>query len=54
MEKGYITIICKGPINHDNVKNYRPISLKNIDVQILSKLICNRMSVFSISAVVLL
>ena len=43
----YITLICKDPITHDDVKNYRPISLMNIDVKILSKLICNRMSVFS-------
>ena len=36
----YITLICKDPITHDDVKNYRPISLMNIDVKILSKLIC--------------
>ena len=43
----YIALICKDPIKHDDVKNYRPISLMNIDVNILSKLICIRMSVFS-------
>lgn len=43
----YITLICKDPIKHDDVNNYRSISLMNIDVEILSKLISNRMSVVS-------
>ena len=40
----YITLICKDPEKHYDVTNYRPISLINIDVKILSKLICKRMS----------
>jgi hypothetical protein len=40
----YITLICKDPETHFDVTNYRPISLINIDVKILSKLICKRMS----------
>jgi hypothetical protein len=28
----YITLICKDPVNHDNVKNYRPISLMKAQV----------------------
>ena len=34
-------------MKHYDIKNYRPVSLMNIDVKILSKLICNRMSVVS-------
>ena len=35
----YITLICKDPEKHYDVKNYRPISLINIEVKILSNLI---------------
>ena len=40
----YITLICKDPEKHYDVHNYSPISLINIEVKILSKLICKRMS----------
>ena len=40
----YITLICKDPEKHYDVNNYRPISLINIEANILSKLICKRMS----------
>ena len=39
----YITLICKDSSKHFDVKAYRPISLMNYDVKILSKLICRRM-----------
>ena len=38
----YITLICKDEKKHFDVKAYRPISLMNYDVKILSKLLCNR------------
>ena len=40
----FITLICKDSTKHNDVKSYRPISLMNVDVKILSKIICNRMS----------
>ena len=40
----YITLICKDISKHFDVKAYRPISLMNYDVKILSKIICKRMS----------
>ena len=38
----YITLICKDPDNSESVKNYRPISLLNLDYKIISKVITNR------------
>ena len=39
----YITLLCKDPNNKTSVKNYRPISLLNIDRKFLSKLLANRL-----------
>ena len=39
----YITLICKDFKNASDVKNWRPISLLNVDVKIISKLLCTRL-----------
>ena len=39
----YITLLCKDDNHAENMKNYRPISLLNVDYKILSKLLCNRL-----------
>ena len=43
----YITLICKDPSQSYDVKKYRPISLMNVDVKILSKLLCSRITLVS-------
>ena len=40
----YITLLCKDKAHSEEMKNYRPISLLNYDYKIISKSICNRMS----------
>ena len=40
----YITLICKDINNASNMKNYRPISLCNVDYKIISKVLTNRLS----------
>ena len=39
----YISLLCKDKNNSSNMKNWRPISLLNIDYKILSKVITNRL-----------
>ena len=39
----YITLLCKDNSNKTSVKNYRPISLLNIDRKILSKVLATRL-----------
>ena len=43
----YITLICKDSSQSYDVKKYRPISLMNVDVKILSKLLCSRITLVS-------
>lgn len=42
----YITLICKDRNNSSLMKNYRPISLLNIDRKIVAKVVSNRLSKF--------
>jgi len=39
----YITLLCKDKNNSTDVKNYRPISLLNVDRKIVSKVLTNRL-----------
>jgi len=40
---GHITLICKDKDHADNMKNWRPISLLNLDYKILTKTLTNRL-----------
>ena len=42
-KKGTITLIPKGDIHLTDLKNWRPISLLNVDYKLLSKLLAKRM-----------
>jgi len=42
-QTSYITLICKDVNNSENVKNWRPISLLNVDYKIISKVLCTRL-----------
>ena len=42
-KRGTITLIPKGDINLMDLKNWRPISLLNIDYKLLSKVLVKRM-----------
>jgi exonuclease III len=39
----YISLLCKDPNNSENMKNWRPISLLNVDYKILSKVLTTRL-----------
>ena len=41
---GIITLLCKDPNNSGHLKNWRPVSLLNVDYKILSKILTNRLS----------
>ena len=40
---GLITLICKDPDNPDQLKNWHPISLLNVDYKIISKVLSIRL-----------
>ena len=40
---GLITLLCKDPLHADELGNWRPISLLNVDYKIISKSIVNRL-----------